>query len=305
MKKLILNLFALLIVLGSTAQTWNYVNSSGTDFILYGLSFPPGQSAVGYACGMDGTYNQPGIIVKTTDGGDNWSEVWPVSGSIDGLQAIWFINELTGFAGGWNNYFVKTTDGGSTWTPVSCGGDVWYYTDIEFWDSNNGAVCAYMNSVVSSIFITDDGGLTWTPASSGATANMMNLCYADVNTLFAVSANGTAYKSTDGGHNWSTTGSPGGLLFGVSFADANFGVIGAEEKIHATTNGGSSWTTFTTGYENFYATVAYADGTSYVAEEEQMKIFMLQRILEPHGLWIIMGPVAQHSTVSGLLPMVL
>ncbi len=93
MKKLILNLFALLIVLGSTAQTWNYVNSSGTDYILYGLSFPPGQSAVGYACGMDGTYNQPGIIVKTTDSGDNWSEVWPVSGSIDGLQAIWFINE--------------------------------------------------------------------------------------------------------------------------------------------------------------------------------------------------------------------
>ncbi|MCK5079274.1 MAG: PKD domain-containing protein, partial [Bacteroidales bacterium] len=269
MKKILLNLIAIMIVMGASAQTWNYVTNSGTDYILYGMSFPPDQSIVGYACGMDGTYNQPGIVIKTTDGGDNWTEVWPVTGSIDGLQGIWFIDENVGFASGWNNYFIKTTDGGINWTPVSCGTNVWYYTDVEFWDTDNGVACAYMNSSDQCVFVTDDGGDTWTQATSGVLGNMMAVCYADATTLFAVNTSGNVYKSTDGGHNWTVKSSLPALLFGVDFADANFGVVGAEEKIFATNNGGDSWTTYTTGYENFYATQAFTDGTAYVGGTDE------------------------------------
>lgn len=255
----------------SFSQTWNEVNSTGTTYILYGMSFPPGQNTIGYACGMQYTYDAPGVIVKTTDGGNNWSQIWPVSGEIDGLQGIWFTSDLVGFACGWNNYFIKTTDGGATWTPITVGADVWYYVDVVFYDQNNGVAAASMNNAgEQAVFITSNGGTSWTPAASGvATNEIMGLAYADQNTVFAVGTGAHVFKSTDGGHNWTTQSTLSALLFGVDFANASFGVVGGEEKMFATNNGGSTWSTFTTGYENFYAAKAFADGTAYIGGTDE------------------------------------
>jgi photosystem II stability/assembly factor-like uncharacterized protein len=274
MKKLMLAMVIVMLffVDKSFSQTWNDVNSTGTSFILYGLSFPPGQSTIGYACGMQYTYDAPGVIVKTTDGGNNWTQIWPASGEIDGLQGIWFTSDLVGFACGWNNYFIKTTDGGATWTPVTVGSDVWYYIDVEFWDANNGIALAKMNNpeTEQAAFITSNGGSSWAPATSGlATAEVMGLSYASQNTVFVVGTGAHIFKSTDGGHNWTTTSTLSALLFGVDFASNSFGVVGGEEKMFATNNGGSSWSTYTTGYENFYATKAFSNGTAYVGGTDE------------------------------------
>ncbi len=272
MKK-ILTLLAIVTVLVShvTAQGWNYVSSTGTTFILFGMTFPPSQSTVGYACGMQYTYNADGVIVKTTDGGDNWVEILPTSGTIDGLQGIWFISETVGFAAGWNDYFIKTTDGGTTWTPINTGAGAWYYKDVEFWDANNGVAVASMNaSTDQSVFITSDGGNTWTPCTSGMdNASIMGLSYGDQNTIYAVGTDAKVHKSTDGGYTWTVKYTLPALLFGVDFADVNFGVVGAEEKMFATTDGGSTWSTYTTGYENFYGALALSNGTAYIGGTDE------------------------------------
>lgn len=271
MKKHI-TLLAMIILFGSNiiAQGWNYVTTTGTTFILYGMSFPPSQSNIGYACGMQYTYNADGVVVKTTDGGDNWTTVLPMSGDIDGLQGIWFISDNVGFAGGWNNYFIKTTDGGTNWTNITCGSNVWYYVEVEFWDANNGVAAASMNSSTDqAIFITSDGGNTWVPATSGADVNIMGISYADQNTLFAVGTSGNVFKSTDGGHNWTISANVGAMLFGLDFANATFGVVGGEEKMFATNDGGTTWSTYTTGYENFYAAKAHSDGTGYIGGTDE------------------------------------
>jgi photosystem II stability/assembly factor-like uncharacterized protein len=255
----------------SFAQSWSYVNSTGTTFILYGMSFPPGQSTVGYACGMQYTYDADGVIVKTVDGGNNWTQIWPASGTIDGLQGIWFISDLVGFACGWNNYFIKTTDGGATWTPVTVGTGVWYYRDVEFWDANNGIAVAVMNSTTDqAAFITSNGGTTWAPSTSGmATADVMGVSYATQSTVFAVGQSANVYKSTDGGHNWTVSSTLSAMLLGVDFSSASFGVVGGEEKMFATSNGGSSWTTYVTGYENFYGALSSSDGTGYIGGSDE------------------------------------
>ncbi len=274
MKKII-GFLALLIFIGgnSFAQTWQPVNNSGTSFILYGMSFPPNQNDIGFACGMKYTWDAEGVIVKTTDGGDNWEQVWPTSGTISGLEGIWFINEQLGFAGGWNNYFIKTTDGGNTWNPVSCGTNVWYYVDVAFWDENNGVAAAAMDGEFDeSIFITSDGGNTWIPATSGTQVNILRVSYADANTLFAVGNGGNIYKSIDGGHNWTVQASPGGTLVGVDFPNKSFGVIGAEEHIYATKDGGETWTNTTTGYEFFFGVKAFENGTAYVAGDDNIYV---------------------------------
>ena len=272
MKKLFtfITLFSL-IAGNSFAQTWEPVNNSGTSFILYGMSFPPNQNDIGFACGMQYTWDADGVIVKTTDGGDNWEQVWPTSGTISGLEGIWFINDQLGFAAGWNNYFIKTTDGGATWTEVSCGTNVFYYVDVVFRDENNGVAAAMVQGESDeAIFITSDGGDTWVAATSGTQVDIQSVCYADDVTLFAVGTGGDILKSIDGGHNWTVQSSPGGTLVGVDFANRSFGVVGAEENIYATTDGGETWSNTLTGYEFFFGVKAFEDGTAYVAGDDNI-----------------------------------
>lgn len=272
MKKLATFIIMLILIGGNSfAQNWEPVNNSGTTFILYGMSFPPNQNNIGFACGMKYTWDAEGVIVKTTDGGDNWEQILPISGTINGLEGIWFINDQVGFAGGWNNYFIKTTDGGATWNEVSCGTNVWYYVDVVFRDENNGVAAAIMDGGTDeAIFITSDGGNTWVPANSGTQVDIQSVCYADDTTLFAVGTGGNVYKSIDGGHNWNVIASPGGTLVGVDFANRSFGVVGAEEKIYATNDGGETWTTTTTGYEFFFGVKAFENGTAYVAGDDNI-----------------------------------
>lgn len=272
MKRILLILAVILFLTGGKAfSQWTYVTNTGTSFILYGMSFPPGQSDIGYACGMQYTYDADGVIVKTTDGGNNWTQIWPVSGTIDGLQGIWFTSDLVGYACGWNDYFIKTTDGGASWTPINTGADVWYYRDVEFWDSNNGIAIGVMNNAGDqAAFITSNAGASWSPATSGlAVGDVMGLSYASQNIVYGVGQSASVYKSTDGGHNWSVSSTLSAMLLGVDFTNTTFAVVGGEEKIFATNNGGTSWSTYVTGYENFYGTLALPDGTGYCAGTDE------------------------------------
>lgn len=270
MKKSILGLMTVLVFMATSAfsQNWQSV-PSGTTFILYGMSVPPGQNNIAFAAGMQYTYDAPGVIVKTTNNGTSWTQILPVSGEIDGLQAVCFTDVNTGFAGGWNNYFIKTTNGGTTWTDVSVGNDIWYFTDIKFWDEDNGVAAAKMNDGGGKIFVTADGGNVWTVAT-GISAEPYGVDYADANTLYAVCSDSKVYKSSNGGSSWSSVYTAGGLVFGVSFYDANFGVVGGEDgAIYATTDGGSSWSTFSTGYHNFWAAYAFDGDSAYVGGTDE------------------------------------
>ena len=267
------------------AQSWTEV-SSGTSYILYSMHFPPDQNDVGYAAGMQYTYNAPGVIVKTLDGGQTWSQILPTSGTIDGLQAICFLTDSVGYAGGWNNYFIKTEDGGASWTEMTLGSDtdIWYFVDIEFWDEDNGVAAAMMYTGGGQpIFITDDGGDTWTQATSGMTQNVLDVTYATSTTLYAVGTGNSVSKSTDGGYTWSTIYTASGILFGVSFADANFGVVGGEDGyVFATNNGGSSWSSYDAGYENFWATKAFDGDSAYIGGTDENIV----KTLDGGATWI-------------------
>jgi photosystem II stability/assembly factor-like uncharacterized protein len=273
MKRTLLSLAVFLIFFSgmSYSQTWNYVNSTGTTFILYGMSFPPAQSTIGFACGSQYTSGNSGVIVKTVDGGDNWVQVWPASGTIPGLKAIWFTSEQVGFAAGYNNTFLKTVDGGTSWSPITVGSDVWHYQDIDFFDANNGvAIAVQNNSSNQAAYVTSNGGTTWTIGTSGlANASVMGVSYASQNIVYAVAQDQIVYKSTDGGFNWTTGSSLSAMLLGVDYANTNFGVVGGEENIFATNNGGTSWTTYNTGYENFYGCLAMANGTGWCSGTDE------------------------------------
>jgi len=266
MKKLIFTFLLLLpIFIGNAfSQSWQEV-SSGTTYILYGISFPPNQNNTGYAAGMREDFDTPGVIIKTTDGGETWSTILPLSGDIDGLRAICFIDENIGFAGGWNNYFIKTVDGGATWANVTLGNNIWYFTDIEFWDESNGVASATMNDGSGKIFVTADGGNVWSQAS-GITTEISDIDYADADSLYAVGSDNKILKSTNGGMNWSSIYQTGAVKLGVSFANVSFGVVGGEDgAIYTTTDGGSTWSESIAGTEDFWAVYAFSGDSANVA----------------------------------------
>ncbi|PLX04188.1 MAG: hypothetical protein C0595_04260, partial [Marinilabiliales bacterium] len=251
-----------------SAQIWETL-PTGTSYILFDISFAPGQNDIGYAAGMQYTYDAEGVVIKTTDGGDTWTQVLGGTNQ-DGLEAVCFVSATTGFIAGWNDYFAKTTDGGSTWTTMTVGSDNWYFKDIEFYDANNGVAAAITNSSGNVIYVTNDGGTTWTTAT-GINQDIQDVCYANATTLYAVGGDEKISKSTDGGSTWSeiSSGTFTYYYFGVDFV-GDFGIVGGEDgKILSTTNGGTSWQTFATGYENFYGAHVFNSDSAYMGGTDE------------------------------------
>ena len=240
-----------------------------SPWILFDNSFPPGQNNVGFIGGMYTTYDGDGIILKTVDGGENWElNLGGPDGSLEGIEAIFFTSLDIGYAAGWNDDILYTDDGGDNWTAMSVGTNVWYYTDIEFWDEDNGLISAQLNSGSSQVWVTDDGGDTWT-AATGISIGIIDVAYADADNVFAVGSEEDIIKSTDGGLTWSVNNNGGGSdpLVGVNFYNSNFGVVGGMNGlVKVTTNGGSSWssTNISGSYPSFYATYCFNTDSIYV-----------------------------------------
>jgi photosystem II stability/assembly factor-like uncharacterized protein len=265
MKKFTVQLIFLFSLMGANlnAQNWESLDS-GTDFILFDISFAPGQSEIGFAGGMQYTYDADGIVIKTEDGGDTWTQILPNAGTMDGIEAVSFPTTDIGYIAGWNNYIAKTIDGGETWNELNVGSEVWFFQDLEFLDENNGVAVGYGGE----IYVTENGGTSWTSAT-GINQGVEDVAYASSSILYAVGGDEKISKSIDGGYTWTEiyTGTFQRYFMGVDF-EGDFGVVGGEDgKIMHTNNGGVSWSTYATGYHNFQgidvlnASIAYIGGT--------------------------------------------
>ena len=231
-----------------SSQTWEKINT-GFNYIFRGIEFPGGQSQIGFAGGQHLTYNGNGVVIKTTNGGTTWSQLW--FGTQQGIEGISFADLNTGYVCGWSHYFAKTTDGGLTWAAQNPGtaADVWYYTDVKFKDPLHGVVSASGNANPK-VYATSDGGTSWTEGT-GLAGVPYNLCYVTDNTYFLVTNGGYIQKSIDGGLTWNTITSGLGLLLGINFYNDMIGIATAEDGwLHKTFDGGATWSHQQTAFGN-------------------------------------------------------
>jgi photosystem II stability/assembly factor-like uncharacterized protein len=211
-------------------------------YIFRGIAFPDDQDLIGYAAGEQYTYNGNGIILKTIDGGLNWTQIWSDTAH-KGIEAMSFVNLTTGYVCGWNQYCAKTTDSGATWTSLNPGGTdpVYIYTSVDFIDANNGLVGAQLDDTAA-IYVTDDGGATWTVAS-GVLDIPYRITHTANGTYYAISNGGRIQKSIDGGLTWTTIYNNGAnLLVGINFYDNMTAIVTCETNLLKTTDGGATWT---------------------------------------------------------------
>jgi photosystem II stability/assembly factor-like uncharacterized protein len=196
------------------------------------------------------------VILKTEDGGASWKEqLVPDEFSKGHLRAIWFVDELRGWAVGTcnvttspsklgsRNLILATTDGGEHW-------DVQLFDDpckiapnlsaVRFVDSLRGfAVGSY------SLLATEDGGKTWRTFLCDENLNLHNIDFADRDNGWAIGGD-VLLRTSDGGRNWDIQPLPQGKVWepmiAIKFADSKTGWLGGVDgKVIHTTDGGKTW----------------------------------------------------------------
>ena len=192
----------------------------------------------GFVCG--GEKNESGIILKTTDGGINWQQVYTSTLSV---RAITFVNNSLGFACGDSLLILKTLDGGLTWNNL----EIPYipviitpFTSIQFLDAMHGYLCGGENADKGITFRTADGGLSWDYQAFYNTEVTENIFIND--TTGYITANGAVFKATANVLINNFLNIEGDFFTSVCFTSANEGfVCGYNGGIYKTSNGGVDW----------------------------------------------------------------
>lgn len=168
---------------------WIADNSGNCDNIN-DLCFTSDQ--VGYACGNK---NTGGKIIKTTNGGITWTEVYYTS--YEELITIMFVDDLTGWSVS-DDQVYKTTDGGLTWNIYylhNSVGSVGEPPGLFFKDYNNG----WITGIDGLILYSADGGITWTKQESGTLTPLRSVYFSSDEMGWIVGLLGTVYHTNNGG----------------------------------------------------------------------------------------------------------
>lgn len=207
----------------NAGKTWEYQNHPSIMGDLTDVYF------INHDTGwIVGTYK---IVLKTTDGGKNWTKIMNTIADDNCFYSVSFTDELHGCAvgGKMSNYnfgfIMITNDGGLNWnetTPIDCS----TLNDIFFSDSLTAWVCGNRGELRKSL----DGGNTWIDKS------FISGSYSDIH--FFDDNNGLLLDyeqvrlTQDGGETWDST-----IYMGASSSQINFMSFGENQGISVGSNG--------------------------------------------------------------------
>ncbi len=200
---------------------------SGTTKDLYGLDFiSPGTGSV---------VGQSGTILKTLNGGLNWSP--QTSGTGVDLKDIRMLNKDTAVAVGKSGTILRTSDKGITWgvitSPVATDLNAICFTDsfTGYIAGNNGVILKSVNS-----------GLTWVQLTSNTTKHLYDIDFSVAGTGCTAGENGKIMRTTNSGATWDSASSTISTdLYSIDFLDSRGMSVGAGGKIISTSDGGQTW----------------------------------------------------------------
>lgn len=201
-----------------------------------------------WAAGTNGT------IVKTTDGGNNWTVL--NSGVTTAIYDIFFLNQDLGWAvtfpfnQPYYTRILKTVDGGDNWEIIQYPEEFVQFRTIHFLDSLNGFLGG------ARIERTTDGGYTWNPVivDSSIVSDYPVIKFKFYDDLLGYASGGqrdqagVMWRTSDGGNNWSAYGTSPDEIFDFHILDSLrvIALSGDPEwlfpvVIVSTTNAGLEW----------------------------------------------------------------
>ena len=236
MKKIILIfviIFHSLLFISDCFSQW-IVQNSGVSVNLYDVKFL--NRYTGWAVG-DG-----GIIVKTTNGGDNWINV--PNPSITGggiLSSLFIVDSNILYVVGGHEIILKSTNSGNTWIEIRNGpyGISTGFRGVYFLNKDTGWFCGSMR-----VLRTTDGGTTFD--STGIFwGSLADVFFKDFMTGL-ICGDGVVFKSNDAGMNWYNTNVPTGgwahQFRKISVINKQYvWIVGNGNIVYKSTNFADSW----------------------------------------------------------------
>lgn len=206
--------------------------NSGTNENLYDIEFLNDQT--GWAVG------DAGVIIKTTNGGDNWINVPNPSPLYSpNLWSVFIIDSNIVYVTSGKDLIIKTTNGGLNWNMLNyCPTCNSAMKAVYFLNRDTGWFLG-----ANKVFRTYDGGNTLDSFYAPWFTNF-DIYFKDINTgIFCGS--GRVFKTSDGGMNWFETSIPVGGSFPMfrklGIFEENIWVGGGNPKIFKSTNFGDDW----------------------------------------------------------------
>jgi len=162
----------------------------------------------GWAAGHDA------VILKTTDGGRHWREVYAVPEDQIPLLDIWFADNQYGIAIGAYGLFLVSTDGGETW----------------------------IQQEMNTIHDNDDTEIT-NDLTESYELHLNNITYSSSGKLYIAAEAGRIYRSDDLGKNWKELPSPyAGSFFGIQPLENDSVIVyGLRGHMYRSDDAGESW----------------------------------------------------------------
>jgi photosystem II stability/assembly factor-like uncharacterized protein len=257
---------------------WTQLNPGVLGGVYTDVYFLPGNTQIGYACGMglDTASHMPaGLVVKTTDGGTTWTPQNPNTPNI--LRSIYFSDANTGYVCGIAGTVVKTTDGGTTWAASNSGiGTGAQLTSVSF-PSNGQTGYIGVTDDAAKVYKSTDGGASWVPTAVGGVITKSTGCgMATDNIGVAFGPNAFAYTTTDGFGTGAFTDpwAQGCIMTAAAFSPSatnkayivgNDTVLGLGVIRFTTTSGSPNWDSVRCPVVSTFSCVEYASPeTAYV-----------------------------------------
>lgn len=214
------------------------------------------------------------------------------------LDAIYFINDQTGFCGGGFTGIRKTVNGGATWVTVS---STLNARDFSFADLSNAYVASVVGTSMSkttdvganwtsitpptsnslwgvaapnstTAYFVGTGGVLWKTTNGGATVSVLNsgttdqltdVVFTSGTTGYILQQGGTIRKTTNSGASWTVVYSGSITFTEMDFVDANVGyAVGSGGKVLKTTDAGANWTLLTTNSTSYLQGVNFYDANN-------------------------------------------
>lgn len=152
----------------------------------------------------EGILNKGPVILRTEDGGDNWTPVFSNSGP-EGLNRLQMVSHLIGYMSGGSTYdgfssgvLLKTTDGGKSWVKLPITSS--QIMAIHFVSSTIGF---YVN-FEGEIYKTKDGGENWSKQGNIEEGLPTGITFTNENIGYLVTTLGMILNTQDSGKTWFT-----------------------------------------------------------------------------------------------------
>lgn len=217
----------------------HYAYIQGTnDRVLNGTDMYFISESTGWICTTEGQ------IYKTTNGGTSWFE--QQSNITSRLRSIYFAKEKIGWTAGAFGGVWHTDDGGENWE-LQSSGVAEELNSIYFITPEKGFAAGDKGSLI----ITSNGGKNWFNLTTITNISFEDIYFVSPSIGFLVGRKASVfqsfiYKTIDGGQTWKVKLENEDIyqFSSVHFSSAENGlVVGFNNTIKRTTNGGETWTT--------------------------------------------------------------